>query len=688
MIFVKKLSPPKAFSPERVESLTKKAVSFFHEPMTKRRQSRFDFGAVMPSKELKSYLAVEFNSKCVYCESHIDVTELGDHESFRPRRNANGINSEFSEDHYWWLAYEWQNIYYSCHTCNASKQSFFPVEGKRCRIQAPYKEVLEEGNLLIDPCNEDPERSIKYNRDGMAIPLNERAKITIDIIKLNRKQLVSQRRTALAMLILSLKDIKRSRGLIEDITNNPKSERPYLGILRWYLREKKLASPIQTSLAKELDTKIEERINVIVESIEVRNFKAIEHLKARIFNEVIEESVTPTKYPWLMLLGENGVGKSTFLQALTLALSGQKYIDALGKAPSDILRHGCEYGYVKVFLYGDKEPIEMRFSRTNKKIICSIPDALTYVLAYGSTRLPPIGAMKPETSDGKVHALNLFRHDIALADASQWIVEKYKSGEKSPEDKKLFDWVGQSIKDLLELGNNEKLDVRDDKVVITYKGRNHSVSLEDLSDGYKSVVSLTVDVVKTLLSGKTTIDTAKGVVIIDEIGTHLHPKWRMRIVQSLRNVFPLVQFIVTTHDPLCLRGLKKEEVAVLSKNRNHKIHIRTDLPNPNTMNIEQLLGSDFFSLSNTLDPKTESQYNEYYLLLGKKTLTKSDKARLEQLTNLIQQKQTIGNSRYEQLMHKVVHEQIAELKNKPLKASIGLETETVKKIKNLLKKKL
>jgi uncharacterized protein (TIGR02646 family) len=688
MIFVKKLSPPKVFSTEHVESLTKKAVSFFHEPMTKRRQSRFDFGTVMPSKELKSYLAVEFNSKCVYCESHIDVTELGDHESFRPRRNAKGINSEFSEDHYWWLAYEWQNIYYSCHTCNASKQSFFPVEGKRCRIQAPYKEVLEERNLLIDPCNEDPERSIKYNRDGMAIPLNERAKITIDIIKLNRKQLVSLRRTALAMLILSLKDIKRSRGLIEDITNNPKSERPYLGILRWYLREKKLASPIQTSLAKELDTNIEERINVIVESIEVRNFKAIEHLKARIFNEVIEESVTPTKYPWLMLLGENGVGKSTFLQALTLALSGQKYIDALGKAPSDILRYGCEYGYVKVFLYGDKEPIEMRFSRTNEKIICSIPEPLTYVLAYGSTRLPPIGAMKPETSDGKVHALNLFRHDIALADASQWIVEKYKSGEKSPEDKKLFDWVGQSIKDLLELGNNEKLDVRDDKVVITYKGRNHSVSLEDLSDGYKSVVSLTVDVVKTLLSGKTTIDTAKGVVIIDEIGTHLHPKWRMRIVQSLRNVFPLVQFIVTTHDPLCLRGLKKEEVAVLSKNRNHKIYIKTDLPNPNTMNIEQILGSDFFSLSNTLDPKTESQYNEYYLLLGKKTLTKSDKARLEQLTNLIQQKQTIGNSRYEQLMHKVVHEQIAELKNKPLKASIGLETETVKKIKNLLKKKL
>jgi len=691
MISVKKLPPPKAFSRARVESLTKKAASFFHTSLAKRRQSRFDFATGMPSKELKTYLALEFNSKCAYCEATIGVAEPGDHESFRPRKNAKGIKDEFSEDHYWWLAYEWRNIYYSCHRCNVSKQSFFPVDGKRCIIEAPFEEVLKEKNILIDPCNEDPELSIKYNRDGMAIPLNDRARVTIDILKLNRSPLVSERRQALAKLIIILKDIKASAALIQDILYNQKSRRPYLGILRWYLRERKLASPISAKQTLEpvpVVTPLEGRVNVIVESIEVRNFKAIEHLKTKIFNQVNADDPTPVKYPWLMLLGENGVGKSTFLHALTLALAGQKYVDSLQKTPQDILRHGCDEGDVKIFLYGDKDPIEMKFSRNNKKINCSISDALTCVLAYGSTRLPPLGDLVPETSSGKVHALNLFRHDIALADASSWIIEKYTRGKKSAEDKKLFDWVGQSIKDLLELGNDAKLDVQDGKVVISYKGKHHADRLEDLSDGYRSVVSLTVDIINTLLTGKTTIDTANGVVIIDEIGTHLHPKWRMRIVESLRNVFPLVQFIVTTHDPLCLRGMKKEEIVVLQKSRNHKIHMRTDLPDPNTMNIEQLLGSDFFGLNNTLDPKTESQFNEYYLLLGKKTKTKSEKVSLDALSKLIREKQTIGNSRYEQLMHKVVHQQIAELKNEPLKASIGLETETVRKIKNLLKRKL
>lgn len=92
------------------------------------------------------------------------------------------------------------------------------------------------------------------------------------------------------------------------------------------------------------------------------------------------------------------------------------------------------------------------------------------------------------------------------------------------------------------------------------------INLHDLSDGYRSVLSLTFELIRQLVrsygedkvfknisEGNMLIDLP-GVVIIDEVDAHLHPTWQTSIGQWFTKYFPKLQFIVTTHSPLICRA--------------------------------------------------------------------------------------------------------------------------------------
>jgi len=85
-----------------------------------------------------------------------------------------------------------------------------------------------------------------------------------------------------------------------------------------------------------------------------------------------------------------------------------------------------------------------------------------------------------------------------------------------------------------------------------------------MSDGYRSILSMTLDIIRLLLdtygdkavfpTKNQTIINLPGVVIIDEVDAHLHPTWQTRIGQWFTQYFPNIQFIVTTHSPLVCRA--------------------------------------------------------------------------------------------------------------------------------------
>jgi uncharacterized protein (TIGR02646 family) len=129
-----------------------------------------------------------FQRKCAYCESMVDDAFV-DH--YRPRENATG-GSGTSPDHYWWLAWEWRNLYNACNACSRAKGAGFPVDGPRAPLECPYDELATaERALLLDPCLDDPEHLLVFDESGRVVATDVRAMTTIDLLSLNRTHLVA-----------------------------------------------------------------------------------------------------------------------------------------------------------------------------------------------------------------------------------------------------------------------------------------------------------------------------------------------------------------------------------------------------------------------------------------------------------------------------------------------------------------
>jgi predicted ATP-binding protein involved in virulence len=184
---------------------------------------------------------------------------------------------------------------------------------------------------------------------------------------------------------------------------------------------------------------------------------------------------------------------------------------------------------------------------------------------------------------------------------------------------------------------------------------------------------------------------AEGIVFIDEIGTHLHPRWKMEIVDRLRKTFPKIQFIITTHEPLCLRGLKDNEVVVLRRNSKDSIEALSDLPNPSSLRVDQLLTSEYFGLNSTIDPKIEKLFKEYYDLvaINDEDRTEAQKSEIVRLKEEIDEKNYMrfGNDLREELVYQAVDELIAkDIRQNSLKIETkDIKKQTISKVQDLWK---
>lgn len=89
--------------------------------------------------------------------------------------------------------------------------------------------------------------------------------------------------------------------------------------------------------------------------------------------------------------------------------------------------------------------------------------------------------------------------------------------------------------------------------------------LELLSDGYRSTLAMVADIAwrASVLNphhGAEAPEKSRGVILIDEIDLHLHPKWQRRVVDDLKRTFPQIQFVATTHSPFIVQSLENGQV--------------------------------------------------------------------------------------------------------------------------------
>jgi len=302
---------------------------------------------------------------------------------------------------------------------------------------------------------------------------------------------------------------------------------------------------------------------------------------------------------WTVLAGRNGSGKSTLLKAIALAVAGPEAARALYPSFADWMRAGSREASLEVsFAPCRDEPQQLRDAwlswrredEAREPVLVRVrPDGLPkdrgwldqsweealaraeqreklFLAAYG-----PYRRLIGQTEDAQrlmtgpepiARVVSLFREDASLIESVGWLREIYLWRlENKPGAAELEKAVLALLNDGL-LPDGVRVDKVDSDGLWVFQ-RDVRLPLRELSDGYRTVAALVLDIVRHLhrTFGTFEIEQAadeagsfwrvlhSGVVLIDEVDNHLHVSWQQRIGFWLKRHFPNFQFIVTTHSP-------------------------------------------------------------------------------------------------------------------------------------------
>jgi predicted ATP-binding protein involved in virulence len=112
----------------------------------------------------------------------------------------------------------------------------------------------------------------------------------------------------------------------------------------------------------------------------------------------------------------------------------------------------------------------------------------------------------------------------------------------------------------------DDLRVRRKTLKMTVNKNGQELTINQLSDGEKCLLAMVGDIARRLAIANPSLDDplqGEGIVLIDEIELHLHPKWQRKIIPDLTRTFPNCQFIVTTHSPQVLSHVYSENIYIL-----------------------------------------------------------------------------------------------------------------------------
>ncbi len=282
---------------------------------------------------------------------------------------------------------------------------------------------------------------------------------------------------------------------------------------------------------------------------------------------------------WTVFAGKNGTGKSTILQTAAMSLTG--FGEGLFE-PESFLRKGAGSWEASMKLgrgahdtrIETKDPLWCSLTwrpgfRKEDRVTQGIeylPQPGWYLAGYG-----PFRRLSGQTSEAlelmarstwPSRVLTLFRSDASLAESVTWLRDvDYRSlkGSETERYRKLKKDALRILADGLLPDDAEVEDVDTDGLKVKLQGE--SITLDQLSDGYRAVTALVVDLLRTMFQRFGQLKVAEsaegaypvvlhdGVVLIDEVETHLHISWQRQVGFWLKKHFPNIQFLVSTHSP-------------------------------------------------------------------------------------------------------------------------------------------
>ena len=334
---------------------------------------------------------------------------------------------------------------------------------------------------------------------------------------------------------------------------------------------------------------------------EIQNFKSIEKMSLNFSSGVN------------LLIGDNGVGKTTVLEAL--ALSVQTYFSRM----NDITKKGITQKDVRFTssLVGDasqhrmyytpttiKSTVELggveysseisREDETNatrtkyagkelaaagRELLNSQTEILPVICYFSTSRV--VDTQKASTSSvgknklndrrcGYMDCLNATLDRKALTDwAFKMAMAEYKKGMPIAEYEAFKKAVGTFMQKMNDLDEIPLVEYTRDFEDITYTENGKTMLVNYLSAGYQSLLWMLMEIsfrIALLNPEMSDYSQAEGIVLIDEIDMHLHPRWQWKILDALHSSFPKVQFIAATHSPIIISSFRDAKLLSIGQN--------------------------------------------------------------------------------------------------------------------------
>lgn len=357
--------------------------------------------------------------------------------------------------------------------------------------------------------------------------------------------------------------------------------------------------------------------SVYIKRLEIKNFKGIDSLSFD-FDKRVN-----------VFIGENGVGKSSILFSLSMALS--RFIGRMKSLSSngilfnkDYIKNSATESSIKTEMVYNSKNIDWiigkkryqtkqtitNLDKINEIVLavneelkknsnCSLPVVVFYGVGRNVLDVP----LKIRTKHKfdqlaaydeallKERSVNDFRlffewfrnredienekiRDLSLKERS----ENYQASFFDMFDLSdpQLDAVRSAIQSIMPDLENLRVKRSPLRMVLTkkIKGSKVEIKVDQLSDGEKCTLSMVGDLARRLsIANPDSTDPlkGKGIVLIDELDLHLHPGWEVTILQRLKDTFPNCQFIVSTHSPLILSSLNPENIFMLSIDDSSKI---------------------------------------------------------------------------------------------------------------------
>lgn len=372
---------------------------------------------------------------------------------------------------------------------------------------------------------------------------------------------------------------------------------------------------------------------VYIRSVHIENLRAF---------DVLDLSVAPPdeqRGAWVVLLGENGTGKSTVLRAITLALAEPDYASAMFTESSSralYRRDPSPPAHATVDLGGQTYTAAIETGDGGRETLRTSSDPPNgaarerpFVVAYGCRRGTADGGRDQKVVVDRLDDIGtLFdAPGRALVIAEAWLKDLALAHFQNEVGAAHIYEVVRHV--LVGDGVNEGIlpGVRSMKIaesVVWFEGPDvGKAPLAALSDGYITTTGWVIDLMARWVKHCRTRQQAvprnftremRGVVLIDEIDLHLHPRWQRDLIPSVRRVFPNLTFVVTTHNPLTVIGARDGEVFVLRRRESRRVEARP-LDLPVGLRADQVLTGEWFGLATTLDPETFALWERHYRAL-------------------------------------------------------------------------